>query len=73
MTFKRFRKWCIVRAKDGHWTPDETELCLKILLEINRLPVWKRWIVWRKLQDGVIHAVVEPVNRRIRKRETEEE
>ena len=66
MTFKRYRKWCLARAADRHWTPDEAKFCLIILRNISRMPVWKRWIVWRKLQNGVIHGVVEPVNRRIR-------
>lgn len=66
MTFKQFRQWCNDRACDGRWGYDTAVYCIELIQNMMKIPWWKRNKVWKKIQCGVLYAVVNPTNQKIK-------
>ena len=65
MKFREFVKWCNKRAADGCWGMNEALICSHIISEIKKKPFWKREKEWKKFEDDVLTAIVNPVNKKI--------
>lgn len=66
MTFKEFVSWCDDRAADGCWGMNTAVVCIGIVENVRELPFWKREKYWKeKYEEEVIHAIVEPIEKKI--------
>lgn len=65
MTLRQFRQWCNERACDGRWAENDVKFCIELLDAFDRMPWWKRRMVWNKVAFKIMVEVVYPINRKI--------